>query len=149
MSGFPGRVCPDRNSFLVPRMERDFGLHTTTERRSLKTPGLRVRFQFQNILSPAGRWSYSRRPFSSSSGSSALYSSLICTLWNLTTPEPYWSANDPPKCLLSCTSAVFFTVQHDNKMRTLRRDFIDIPFAGGLRYRIDLLRVLHRGNETG
>ena len=25
----------------------------------------------------------------------------------------------------------FFTVQHDNKMRTLRRDFIDIPFAGG------------------
>jgi len=56
------RVCPDRNSFLVPRMERDFGLHTTTERRSLKTPGLRVRFQFQSILSPAGRWSYSRRP---------------------------------------------------------------------------------------
>jgi hypothetical protein len=43
----------------------------------------------------------------------------------------------------------FFTVQRDNKMRTLRRDFIDIPFAGGLRYRIDLLRVLHRGNETG
>jgi len=45
-------------------MERDFGLHTTAERRSLKTPGLRVRFQFQSILSPAGCWSYSQRPFS-------------------------------------------------------------------------------------
>jgi len=43
-------------------MERDFGLHTAGERRNLKTPGLRVRFQFQSILSPAGRWSYSRRP---------------------------------------------------------------------------------------
>ena len=62
MPGFPSRVCPDRNSFLVPRMEQDFGLHTTSERRNLKTPGLRVRFQFQSILSPAGRWSYSWRP---------------------------------------------------------------------------------------
>ena len=43
----------------------------------------------------------------------------------------------------------FFTLQHDNKMRTLRRDFMDISFAGGLRHRIDLLRVLYRGNETG
>jgi hypothetical protein len=43
-------------------MEQDFGLHTTGERRSLKTPGLRW-FQFQSILSPVGRWSYSRRPF--------------------------------------------------------------------------------------
>ena len=61
MPGFPHRVCPDRNSFLVSRMEQDFGLHTTNE-RNLKTPGLRVRFQFQSILSPAGRWSYSRWP---------------------------------------------------------------------------------------
>ena len=76
------------------------------------------------------------------------YSGLICTLRNLTTPEPYWSASDPPKCLLSCVGG-FFTVQHDNKMRTMRRDFMDIPFAVGLRHRIDLLRVLHRGNETG
>jgi hypothetical protein len=43
-------------------MEQDFGLHTTSDRRSLKTPGLRW-FQFQSILSPVGRWSYSRRPF--------------------------------------------------------------------------------------
>jgi len=43
----------------------------------------------------------------------------------------------------------FFTLQHDNKMRTLRRDFMDISFAGGLRHRIDLLRVLNRKNETG
>ena len=62
MSTFSGRVCPDRNSFLVSRIEQDFGLHTTSERRNLKTPGLRVRFQFQSILSPAGRWSYSRWP---------------------------------------------------------------------------------------
>src|SRR5215469_12237746 len=40
--------------------------------------------------------------------SAAAQSRLICTLRNFTTPEPYCSAIGPaPRCLESCTSAVF------------------------------------------
>src|SRR6266576_1183032 len=53
---------PIATAFLFLARNRTLGLHTTSERRNLKTPGLRVRFQFQSILSPAGCWSYSRRP---------------------------------------------------------------------------------------
>ena len=131
MPGFQGRVCLDRNSFLVPRTEQDFGLHTTSERRSLKTPGLRVRFQFQSILSPAGRWSYSRRPFLSSSGAFSALQLVDLQLAEFDHAGAVLERERPAQMFAVLHVGGFLTVQHDNKMRTLCRDFIEIPFAGG------------------
>jgi hypothetical protein len=77
MPGFPGRVCPDRNSFLVPRTEQDFGLHTSSERRNLKIPGLEGAVSVPRYFEPGGPLVILPAAPFIVERASALYSSLI------------------------------------------------------------------------